>query len=87
MANAVKTLQNEISNSGIEVEKLKAAKESIRNISLVKEPQVSFAPVGPKKKQDVLFAGIMSLMFGVFLAFFAEYWEKSKQTETSKIKP
>jgi capsular polysaccharide biosynthesis protein len=35
-------------------------------------------PVGPKKKQNVLIAGMLSLMLGVFLAFFAEYWKKSK---------
>jgi len=36
-------------------------------------------PVGPKKKQNVIIAGIFSLMFGVFLAFFLEFWQKSKK--------
>lgn len=37
-------------------------------------------PIRPKKKQNVVISGIASLMFGTFLAFFVEYWEKSKQT-------
>jgi transcriptional regulator with XRE-family HTH domain len=36
-------------------------------------------PVGPKKKQNVLIAGMLSLMFGVFLAFFMEFWQKGKK--------
>ena len=39
-------------------------------------------PVGPKKRQNVLIAGIMSLMFGVFLAFVLEFWQKVKKVET-----
>lgn len=35
-------------------------------------------PVGPKKKQNVLIAGMLSLMFGVFLAFVLEFWQKRK---------
>ncbi|MDP3042697.1 MAG: Wzz/FepE/Etk N-terminal domain-containing protein [Candidatus Omnitrophota bacterium] len=36
-------------------------------------------PVGPKKQQNVLIAGMLSLMFGVFLAFVLEFWQKSKK--------
>ncbi|MFH1094153.1 MAG: Wzz/FepE/Etk N-terminal domain-containing protein [Candidatus Omnitrophota bacterium] len=39
-------------------------------------------PVGPKKKQNVLIAGMLSLMFGVFLAFFMEFWQKGKEGKT-----
>jgi len=35
-------------------------------------------PVGLKKKQNVLIAGMFGLMFGVFLAFVLEFWQKSK---------
>jgi len=38
-------------------------------------------PVGPKKKQNVLIAGIMSLMFSIFLAFLIEFWQKEKEGE------
>jgi len=35
-------------------------------------------PVGPKKKQNVLIAGMFSLMFGIFLIFILEFWKRSK---------
>ena len=38
-------------------------------------------PVGPNKKQNVITAGIMSLMFGIFLTFFLEFWQKGKKGE------
>ena len=38
-------------------------------------------PVGPKKKQNVFIAGMLSLMFGVFLAFVQEFWQKRKEGE------
>jgi len=36
-------------------------------------------PVGPKKKQIVFKVGIFSLMFGIFLAFVLEFWQKNKK--------
>jgi uncharacterized protein involved in exopolysaccharide biosynthesis len=36
-------------------------------------------PIGPKKKQNVLIAGMFGLMFGVFLAFVLEFWQKDKK--------
>ncbi|MCX5679385.1 MAG: Wzz/FepE/Etk N-terminal domain-containing protein [Candidatus Omnitrophica bacterium] len=38
-------------------------------------------PVGPKKKQNVILAGILSLMFGIFLAFVLEFLQKNKTGE------
>ena len=36
-------------------------------------------PVGPNKKQNVIVVGIFSLMFGIFLVFVLEFWQKSKK--------
>ena len=33
--------------------------------------------IKPKKKQNIAISGVVSLMFGIFLAFFIEFWEKS----------
>ena len=79
MANTIKSLQNEINNSGITIEKLKAIKESIHNISLIKEPQVSFEPIGLCRLRTVILAGILSLTFGIFLAVVMESLKKSKK--------
>jgi len=40
-------------------------------------------PIGPKKKQNVLIAGMLSLMFGVFLAFVLEFLQKGKEGRRS----
>jgi capsular polysaccharide biosynthesis protein len=78
LANTVKTLQNEINDFSMEAEKLKAAKESIHNISLIKEPRVSSSPIGPGRRKNVVVAGMLSLILGAFLAFFIEFLQKSK---------
>lgn len=36
------------------------------------------SPVKPNKKLNIAVSAIVSLIFGVFLAFFVEYWEKQK---------
>lgn len=77
LMNTVKTLQNDISNLGIEVEKLQLVKDSIRNISVIQEPRISPLPVGPERRQNVMIAGLVSLLGGVFLAFLLEFLEKS----------
>lgn len=45
----------------------------------VKVPTSSINPVAPKKKTNVLVAGICGLFFFGFLAFFLEYAEKNKK--------
>lgn len=77
-----KNLQKEIENLRIEIEKLNLGKIYMHNVKLVKEPLVSEYPIRPNKKLNVVKAGIASLMFGIFLAFFMEYWKKSKSGET-----
>ena len=48
---------------------------------LIKEPTSSLSPVSPRKKLNVLIAGILSLMIFTFLAFFLEYIRKNKAKE------
>jgi uncharacterized protein involved in exopolysaccharide biosynthesis len=36
-------------------------------------------PIGPKKKQNVFIAGMFSLIFGIFLVFVLEFWQKIKK--------
>ena len=38
-------------------------------------------PIRPKKKQNVAISGIVSLIFGVFLAFLIEFWQRGKGGE------
>ncbi|MBA7702538.1 hypothetical protein ES703_111307 [subsurface metagenome] len=67
----IKLLENEIEN-------LNKKKGRIDNAKLIKEPTPSLSPVFPKKKLNVLIAGILGLVIFTMLAFFLEYLEKQK---------
>ena len=47
----------------------------VKIVSMAFEPQ---NPVAPNKRRNVIIAGIVSLMFGVFIAFGLEFWQKSE---------
>ncbi len=50
-------------------------------LGLVKIARPAYIPedaIGPHKRKNVLIAGVVSLMFGIFLAFFVEYLEPKK---------
>jgi len=67
----IKQLENTIDN-------LKEKKGRIDYTRLIKEPTSSLHPVSPRKKLNVLIAGILGLMIFTILAFFLEYVEKHK---------
>ena len=56
----------------------KKMKESYETVSteLVISPTTPEKPIGPKKKQNVLIAGILSLFIGFVCAAVVEYFEK-----------
>jgi capsular polysaccharide biosynthesis protein len=58
---------------------LKFSLANARDFKVFDQPIKPKNPIGPKKKQNVLVAGMFSLMFGVFLAFVLEFWQKSKK--------
>ena len=79
------TLNELLSSKKIEEEKinleignLNERKGRIDYTQLIKEPTSSFSPVSPKKKRNVMLAGILGLMIFTMLAFFLEYIEKQK---------
>lgn len=67
----IKQLENTIKN-------LNDKKGRIEYTQLIKEPTSSLSPVAPRKKLNVLIAGILSLMIFTMLAFFLEYIKKHK---------
>ena len=67
----IKQLENEIDN-------LNERKGRIDYTQLIKEPTSSLSPVAPKKKRNVLIAGILGLMIFTMLAFFIDYLEKQR---------
>jgi len=67
-------LENEIDN-------LNEKKGRIDYTQLIKEPTSSISPASPKKKLNILVAGILGLMIFTMLAFFLESFEKHKAKE------
>ena len=70
---------NQIEN---EIDNLNERKGRIDHTQLIKEPTPSLYPVSPKKKLNVLIAGILGLMTFTMLSFFLESLEKHKQRVT-----
>ena len=72
----IKQLENEIGN-------MNERKGRIDYTQLIQEPTSSLGPVFPKKKRNVMIAGILGLMIFTMLAFFLEYiGEKNLKLKT-----
>jgi len=67
----IKQLENEIDN-------LNERKGRIDYTQFIQEPTSSLGPVYPRKKRNVMIAGILGLMIFTMFAFFLEYIEKQK---------
>ena len=91
----IRKLDNQIEKVKTEIDKIKNMTENIKNeinllnekkgridyAQLIKEPTSSLSPVSPRKKLNVLIAGILSLMIFTILAFFLEYIRKNRAKE------
>jgi len=67
--------------SDLEVEKI-ALKQSLKNLvgfEITSQPMISFSPVRPRPLLYMMLAGVISLLFGIFLALFLNYWESLKR--------
>jgi uncharacterized protein involved in exopolysaccharide biosynthesis len=73
--NDIESLEKEIEHLRAEIGELKLKRDDIHNIRLVQEAEVSPHPIKPKRKLSIVTTGIVSLMFGIFLAFFQEFWK------------
>ncbi len=51
----------------------------LKGFEVVVEPNIPVKPSKPKKKLIVAVAGLTSLFFGIFLAFFMEWLEKNRR--------
>jgi uncharacterized protein involved in exopolysaccharide biosynthesis len=69
-------LQVKIDDLKVQIDRLSLEKGIIKNISMIQNPKVSPWPVRPKKKRNVLLAGVVAFMMMMFLAFFLEYVQK-----------
>ena len=74
----INSIKTSIESLNAQINALKASLDEIKPTQVIKSPTVSEKPVKPNKKLNIAIAGILGLFVGVFLAFFQEWWEKSK---------
>lgn len=61
---------------------LKLMLSDIKDFKVYDAPIKPRQPLEPKKNKNVIIAGVLSLMFGIFLSFVLEFWRKGKERET-----
>ena len=71
--------QAEININQAEIGRLNIQESYIESIKVISWPDASIFPVKPKTKLNVALAGVVGFMLSVFMAFFAEYIQKSKK--------
>ena len=72
----IEKINNEIENINNQIDLLVEKKSRIDYAKFIKEPTSSLSPVAPKKKRNVMLAGILSLMIFTSLVFSFDYLEK-----------
>ena len=74
----IRKKEEEINKVETEIVNFNESKERVAYAQLIQEPTSSLTPVSPKKKLNVLIAGMLSLMIFITLAFFLEYLKIQK---------
>jgi capsular polysaccharide biosynthesis protein len=67
-----------------EIKNLEFKKNYVQNIQILQPPKSSLGPVKPKKKLNILLAGVVGLFLTVFLAFFIEYISRHNDNENNR---
>ena len=75
----IKNLLIERERVVLEIFNLDKQKESIRSFREIQPVSLSTNPIKPKKKQMIIISAVVGLMLGIFIAFFVEFWQKSKE--------
>lgn len=80
--NQQESIRNETAILKTDIQLLDQKKTRIDFASLVKEPTPSLGPVAPKKKQNVMIAGFLSLVVFCFLALFLNYLKQNRSSQS-----
>jgi polysaccharide biosynthesis transport protein len=80
----ITALESEQSFIAEEIKNLEFKKNYVQNIQILQPPKGSLSPIKPKKKLNVLLAGVVGLFLTVFLAFFIEYISRHKNNEKDR---
>ena len=79
LREALSNYGNRLLSLTSERNKLNLVRINAKEFKVIDAPLRQKSPIRPKKRQNVIISGIVSLMFGIFLAFFMEYWDKSSK--------
>jgi hypothetical protein len=71
-------LDEEIINLKQKVIELENLIKLLKGVEVTVEPDVPFKPIKPQTLKNVAIAGLLSLLGGIFLALFIEWFEKQK---------
>ena len=74
----VNSLKTNIESLNAQINSLRASLDEIKPTQVVKSPTVSASPIKPRPLLNIVIAAVLGLFIGVFLAFFQEWWGKSK---------
>ena len=78
MRNDIEKIKNTSNTLKSDIQLLGNKKARIDFAQLIKEPTPSLSPVAPKKKQNVLIAGFLSLVVFCILALFLDYFKQNR---------
>jgi len=76
--NLQESIRNETAMLKTDIQLLGQKKARIDYTQLIKEPTPSLSPVAPKKKQNVLIAGFLSLVVFCIMALFLDYFKQNR---------
>lgn len=81
LQNTLPTFESNLTALKNQRNALKLSLANAKDFKIFDQPVKLKNPIGPNKRQNVLIAGAISLLFGVFLAFFMEFLQKRKEGE------
>ncbi|MDD5129511.1 MAG: Wzz/FepE/Etk N-terminal domain-containing protein [Candidatus Omnitrophica bacterium] len=79
LQNTLPNYENNLTSLRDQRNNLKYLLSNARDFMVFDKPIKPENAMGPDKKQKIITAGVLSLVFGILLAFFLEYWQKDKQ--------
>ena len=77
-------VQAKINDLKLQIDRLSIEEGMIKNVRVIQDPETSIRPIKPKKRLNVLLAGVVAFMMMMFLAFFVEYIRKAKSNNNIK---
>lgn len=74
----INSLNGGIANLNSQINTLEASLSDIKPTDIIKAPAVSENPIKPRPVLNIVIAGILGILAGIFCAFGKEWWENNK---------